>query len=194
MRPRMYGSSESHRFFTSTSPSRASGSGEDSSRKFASVTQPCGRLASTMRWFCTLELGEAREMVVGVAELAREHSEPAESVADLQLVAHAPAAVRLHRLLADVARRVGDLDLRRRDRARIGAGIGPARREAGHGARLLERDEHVDDAVLQRLEGADRHAELLARLEILERSVAGELHRAHRLGADERGATTRELR
>src|SRR5207244_9879605 len=51
-----------------------------------------------------------------------------------------------------------------------------------------ERDEHVHDAVLQRLEGADRHAELLARLEVLEGAVARELHRADRFGADQRGA------
>jgi len=53
--------------------------------------------------------------------------------------------------------------------------------------RLLVGDVHVDDAMLQRLEGADRHAELLARLQVLERGIAGELHRPDRLGADERG-------
>jgi hypothetical protein len=69
----------------------------------------------------------------------------------------------------------------------------PWSRRAGHRARLLLRDEHVDHAVLQRLEGADRHAELLARLEVLERGVAGELHRADRLGADERGGEVGQL-
>src|SRR5919108_3882232 len=51
MRPRMYGSSESHRFFTSTSPSRTCGTADFSRRKFSGTTHPSGRLASTMRWF-----------------------------------------------------------------------------------------------------------------------------------------------
>src|SRR5919106_274930 len=51
MRPRMYGSSESQRFFTRTSPSPGCGSGAFSSRKFSGVTHPWGRLARTMRWF-----------------------------------------------------------------------------------------------------------------------------------------------
>src|SRR5688572_21206133 len=51
MRPRMYGSSESHRFLTSTSPSWGDGTAPFSRRKFSGVTQPSGRLASTMRWF-----------------------------------------------------------------------------------------------------------------------------------------------
>src|SRR5688572_27323465 len=51
MRPRMYGSSESQRFFTRISPSCGCGEGAFSRRKFSGVTQPSGRLASTMRWF-----------------------------------------------------------------------------------------------------------------------------------------------
>ena len=50
-----------------------------------------------------LKRGEALEMVVGVAELLRDHGQAAEGVADLELLAHAHAAVQLHRLLADVA-------------------------------------------------------------------------------------------
>ena len=51
MRPRMYGSSESQRFLTSTSPSPHLGSGALSMRKLSSLTAPCGRLASTTRLF-----------------------------------------------------------------------------------------------------------------------------------------------
>src|SRR4051794_32417179 len=47
----MYGSSESHRFFTSTSPSRSGGSGTLSIRKLSSLTQPDGRLARSTRLF-----------------------------------------------------------------------------------------------------------------------------------------------
>src|SRR3954469_25016945 len=47
----MYGSSESQRFFTSTSPSRSGGSGTLSIRKLSSLTQPDGRLARSTRLF-----------------------------------------------------------------------------------------------------------------------------------------------
>ena len=126
--------------------------------------------------------------MVGVAEFARQHRQAAKGVAHLELFAHAHATVQLHRFLADVARGVGDLDLGRGDRARIAARVDPAAGEAGHGARLLERDEHVHHPVLQRLEGADRRAELLARLEVLEGRVAGELHRTDRFRAYQRRA------
>src|SRR3954471_24031915 len=53
IRPRMYGSSESQRFFTSTSPSRSGGSGTLSIRKLSSLTHPEGRLARSTRLFST---------------------------------------------------------------------------------------------------------------------------------------------
>src|SRR6267143_4376369 len=139
-----------------------------------------------------LQRSEAREVMIGVAELPRRHGQPPEAVAQLQLLAHAHAAVQLHRFLADVARAVGDLDLRGRHRARALGGIDrridSRASEAGHGPRLLIRDDHVYHAVLQRLEGADRHAELVAGLEVLERGVAGEFHRADGFGANQRGS------
>src|SRR3954467_14537354 len=110
----MYGSSESQRFFTRTSPSFGCGSGASSGRKFASVTQPAGRLASTI---LLLEGGKARQVVVRAAELLGDHGEATEGVAHFHLLAHAHAAVQLHRLLAHQARVVGDLDLGRGDRA-----------------------------------------------------------------------------
>src|SRR5256885_12470487 len=115
----MYGSSESQRFFTSSSPSFGAGTGADSMRKLSSLTQPVGRLASSTRLFCIKsERSEAREMMIGVAELLRHQRQPAEGMAHLQLFGHAHAAVQLHRLLADVAGGVGDLDLGGRHRAR----------------------------------------------------------------------------
>src|SRR5258708_30692082 len=83
-------------------------------RKFSRVTAPAGREA---RRTCLLTTREAFEVVVGVAELARDRGEAAERVAHLELVAHAHAAVELHGFLADAPRSVGDLDLRRGDQA-----------------------------------------------------------------------------
>src|SRR5438309_8758949 len=70
-----------------------------------------------------LERSEALEVMIGVAELLRRHGQPPEAVAYLQLLAHAHAAVQLHRFLADVTRAVGDLDLRGGRRARALRGV-----------------------------------------------------------------------
>ena len=102
-----------------------------------------------------------------------------------QFVGHAHAAVQLHRLLADEARGLADPRLGRRHRA---AAFGRRRRtpactaaSSRHRAGLLELHEHVGHAVLQRLEFADRHAELLARLQVLERGRDQRVHRADAL-------------
>src|SRR5687767_9603007 len=68
MRPRMYGSSESHRFLTSTSPSRSGGTALFSRRKFSSLTHPSGRLASTTRW---LSMAASLTGATALAEHAR---------------------------------------------------------------------------------------------------------------------------
>src|SRR6185437_1157557 len=190
----MYGSSDSHWFFTSTSPSAGAGRGVSTMRKFSGVTEACGREARTTCLLTVMTslrvLRETIEMVVRVAQLAGDHREPAKRMAHLELLAHAHAAVELHRLLAHVAAGIGDLDLRGGHDAlplpRILLGIDARASEARHGARLLVADHHVHHAVLQRLESADRHAELAARLEVFERRVARGLHGAHRLGAEER--------
>src|SRR5258706_15954733 len=107
-------------------------------RKFSGVTAPCGREA---RRICLLTTREAFEVMVGVAELAGDRGEAAEGVAHLDLVAHAHPAVQLHRFLADPARGVRDLDLRRGYEARALGGVDfpihPRPGEACHGARLL---------------------------------------------------------
>src|SRR6188472_1128633 len=117
----MYGSSDSHRFFTSTSPSFGEGAGDSTSLKFCSLTHPVGKLATVHALFCGMSLlrierGEAREVMVCVAELLRDHGQAPEGMAHLHLLGHAHAAVQLDRLLADEARVVGDLDLGRRHR------------------------------------------------------------------------------
>ena len=62
--------------------------------------------------------------------------------------------------------------------------------EHRHAARLLERDEHVRGAVLQRLEGADGDAELLAGLQVFDGGLERFVHRADRLGAQRRVASS----
>ena len=136
-------------------------------------------------------------MVIGVAELLRDHGEAPEAVAHFQLLGHAHGAMQLHGFLADVPAGVRDLDLRRRDRAGALAGVGRRVRlgagEAGHGFRLLVADHHVHHAVLQRLEHADRYPELLARLQVFECGVVRVLDRADRLGAQERGGVVHDF-
>src|SRR5439155_24476853 len=61
--------------------------------------------------------GEALQVVLGVAEGLADHGEPAEGVAHLELLAHAHAAVELHRLLTDVTAAVAHLDLGGGDKA-----------------------------------------------------------------------------
>src|SRR5207253_2258452 len=138
MRPRMYGSSESHSLRTSTSPSAGFAIAVSSMRKLSGVTAPCGRFARRTRLLAATAR-EAFEVMIDVAQLARDHGQAAEGVAYLELVAHAHAAVQLHRFLADAARGIGDLDLRRGHDARAldgrDAGIDARAREARHRAR-----------------------------------------------------------
>ena len=111
-------------------------------------------------------------------------------MADLQLIAHAHAAVQLNRFLSDMAAGIGDLDLRRRKDAfsldRIGRRIDLGAGEARHRLRLLAADDHVDHAMLQRLERADGRAELLSCLQVFERGVVGVFDRANGFRAKER--------
>ena len=129
-------------------------------------------------------------MVVGVAEGHVDHGQPLEVVADLGLHGHADAAMQLDRLLADELAGLADLHLGSGDRGRALLGaveIGRHGREHRHAAGLLDGDEHVGGAVLQGLEAADRHAELLSGLEILDRALQRFIHRANRFRAH-RGA------
>ena len=68
------------------------------------------------------------------------------------------------------------------------------RGQQGHGPRLLGMHDHVDHAVLQRLEPADRHAELLTGLEVFEGRCVECVHAADRFCTDCRdGAIDRHL-
>ncbi len=107
-------------------------------------------------------------------------------MADGQLIGHAHAAVQLDGLLADIA--AGSTDERLRRRYGLAAlecvgltdsGCGEIRR----GTRLLDRDRHVRDAMLQGLKSADGAPELGARPQILGSDLEQFLHAPHRLGA-----------
>ena len=130
-------------------------------------------------------------MVIGVAELLRDRRETAERVAHLELVAHAHAAVQLDRFLADAPAGVGDAHLRRRHRARARRGS----RSESTAAQARHAIDFTCSCSIARStirccsawKRADRHAELLARLEVVERRVVGGLDRTDGLGADQRG-------
>ena len=103
-------------------------------------------------------------MMIDIAVQRIEHGQPLEVMADIQFLGHADATMNLHRFLAD--RTPGLADLHLGSRRRLGAfAIAFAKFQGhhqGHRHRLFVIDEHVDHAMLQRLELADRHAELLA--------------------------------
>src|SRR5690606_20695502 len=58
------------------------------------------------------QLGVAAEVPVGVAELAFDHGDALEVVADIEFVGHAHAAVDLHGVLADELAGLADLHFR----------------------------------------------------------------------------------
>ena len=112
-------------------------------------------------------------------------------MADDVLVHDPHGAVQLHGLLADEAHRLSDIGL--------GAGHGAAARGnitvAGvhggndrHGAGLLRGDVHIRHAMLQRLEGADGDAELLAGFQIIQGRLIERGRDSQSLGA-QRGNT-----
>src|SRR5882724_7212715 len=59
-------------------------------------------------------LGDAAQMIIGVAKTVLDHGQPLEVVADLGLHGHADAAMELDRLLADELCRLADLHFRGR--------------------------------------------------------------------------------
>ena len=105
------------------------------------------------------------------------------------VVLNADAAMELHGGLAHEARGLVDLDLRGGERGAPLALVGRVQHHARierHGPRLFQRHEHIHGLMLQRLEGADGDAELLAGLQIVHGQAVKRLHQAHRLGTDRR--------
>jgi hypothetical protein len=114
---------------------------------------------------------EAREMKVRVSQTHIDHRQAFEVVADYEVVDHPHGSVHLHGLLSDESRRLSDVGFGARNRVTARAGIGDIgvdRSDDGHRADLFLGDVHVRHAVLQRLEGADGHAKLLAALKVRE--------------------------
>ena len=109
---------------------------------------------------------------------------------DGQFLGHAHAAVQLHGLLADEPRRAADGDLRRRHRPRsryrIGLEVEHRQVHRGHG--LFEFHVHIHHPVLQHLETADRSAELLALLAVVDGVGQDLAHAPDRFGAHRGGA------
>ena len=126
------------------------------------------------------------QMRVGIAVKLVDHRDALEVMPDGIFVGHADAAMQLDRLLPDMAAGAADLHLgggdrlAALDRVFLGCHDGGEHR---HAAGLLHRHQHIDGAVLQHLERADRAAELLAGLQVFQRQVLHRLHRADRLGA-----------
>ncbi len=81
-----------------------------------------------------------------------------------------------------------DLQLGPRGDDRVEAPVGDAHRGVEvHAAGQFERDVHVSRTLGECLEGVERHAELLARLEIVGCQAQGLVHRPDRFGAQRRG-------
>src|SRR2546430_12573731 len=166
-------SSPSFRGATKSRAMMCNGTSENPSSRCASFEMDSGLIAARCPGItesvCGLHqptrVGDAAEVVVGVAKGVFDHGQPLEVVADLGFLGHADAAVKLDRLLADELAGLADLHLGRGDRGRTFLGaveIGRHGREHRHAAGLFERHEHVGGAVLQGLEAADRHAELFS--------------------------------
>ena len=143
------------------------------------------------------EVAVARQVVLLVAEHEVDHGQPLEIVADRELVGDAHAAVHLHRALAAELARLADLHLGARCRLAAHDGIlvvDLERRHQGHRAGFLGVGEAVDHAVLQHLELADRHAELLAGLDVFQGRGVDRIHATRGLGTERHdGAVDRVL-
>ena len=126
-------------------------------------------------------------MVIRIAEGQADHGQALEVVGDIEFIHDAHAAVQLHRLLADEARRLRDVGLggSHRTTARCCVRrVGTDCRQCRHRTGLFGRDHHVRHAVLQCLELANRLAELLARLEVFQRDFVQGRHDADGFGAE----------
>jgi hypothetical protein len=133
--------------------------------------------------------GEHSEVMVGVAEQRVDHGDALEIMADLVLHGHADSAVELDRALSDDAARTADLYLDGGNRFAPLGGVrflGHHGAQHRHAARLFECDQHLAGAMLQHLEIADRYAELLALLQVVDCELVHGAHRADRFGGERR--------
>src|SRR5690606_10118582 len=109
-------------------------------------------------------VGVGFQVMIVVTELVADHDQTLGVVGAVVLPGHGDTALQLDALLGHVARGAVDNEL---GRGQLGAAlvavrvIGQAGGEDGHGSGPLQLADHVYHAVLQNLELADRHAELL---------------------------------
>ncbi|MCU1655182.1 MAG: hypothetical protein JWQ60_6331 [Pseudonocardia sp.] len=129
----------------------------------------------------------------GVAQPGREDQRPVDVPAELVLVGETDGAVQLHGLVPDPQRRRGGPGLRaaRGQRQRVRADpvrAGPPQCAVHRGAGEPLLDPQVDGAVPQRLEAADRPAELAAGGQVAQRQLEHPVDQPEQLGGADQGA------
>ena len=118
------------------------------------------------------ELGEAPGMAELAAIASRQRDRTLVVEADVMLLGITDGAMHLQRAAHDLERRARRPRLRRRHHRRMMLARVIGREHAiDERAVELDVDEAVDRAVLQHLEAADRLAELLAQLDVVERDI-----------------------
>ena len=117
-------------------------------------------------------------MEICVTEGLCRRPRPLQEEPDLMFVGHANATVHLHAFVRHQDRRVRATGLRQRDRLPRVCTPCIHRTRGGHhaGTRQLDLDVDLRRPVLERLEGADGHAELLAGLQVFHGHLEGLVH------------------
>ncbi|MCY1535622.1 hypothetical protein D9M68_710340 [compost metagenome] len=123
-------------------------------------------------------------------QLARQHHQPVVAVTDHQFVGSAHASVHLNGLVADAGSSA--LNHRQHGMGQPGGFSGvtllQASSQLAHDGTGFEvSDLHIGEAVLQGLEAAQRHAELLACAQVIAGQFQQVGHQSHRLGAQAAG-------
>ena len=123
---------------------------------------------------------ENTEVVFAVAQPVVDHDDALGVMGDRGLFHHAHAAEQLDRFLGDLAAGFADLGLGGGDAlfAQLRLHVEAAGGEHGDGTYFFQLHAHFHHAVLQGLELTDRHAELLAFLDVVQGLVAGHFHGA----------------
>src|SRR5438034_301564 len=135
-------------------------------------------------------------VVLGVAVERLQRLRALEVEVQVVFPGEADAAVHLDGVAADLARGVADVRLRHRGRERavLGAAGERPRCVVGRRVRVLDLQQHLGALVADRLEGADRLAELLAHLRVLHGHVQAPARGAQHLGGGADGAALEQER
>src|SRR5262245_56982835 len=163
-----------------TSPSASAGTGAAAQVRQYSWTRAAVPDAST--WSAVdQQVGEAVEVPAGRADEVLVGRRSAQEQVEIVLPRVADAAVDLDAVLEDAARGFagrGLGDVAGPPAVRV-VGVDAHRRVVHRRSRPLERERHLRELVLDRLEAADRHVELLAFLRVRERHREDLASRAH---------------